>query len=285
MRQYFTLLFLLSMLHCQAQEEMPDENLMLVQMPQTEVRMLSSGQVGVTYKLYISLPYDFDSTKSYPVIFLLDPEYSFAIAKNITDHLSERNDLEDVMLVGIGYAVDHYRLNRTRDYTPAFTLDGGYGEEMQRYSGGGPKFLDFIEQELIPFVEQNYAQAKSKTLVGHSYGGLFTTWTMLSRPHIFDRYIAVSPSLWYNDKMLFDQLSDFTKTHPDLQERAFFTVGTMEINNRWNMVQDLRNFTDQMQTAQLPGLDFRVTFLENETHNTVFPRAFSDGLRYVFGLR
>lgn len=287
-----TLLLLFSLFlftNCQAQDptltDTPETEIKPVTLSRTEVRYLQSEKVGVTYKLYIGLPYNFDSTKTYPVIFLLDPEYSFAIAKNITDHLVERNDMEDVILAGIGYKVDNYRLNRTRDYTPTHTLEGGYGPELQKHSGGGPKFLDFLERELFPFIESKYGKIKNKTLVGHSFGGLFTSWTLLHRPHLFDQYIAVSPSLWYDDQLIFSRLNRLKNSTAPLQERAFFTVGSREINNRWNMVDDLRRFTQNLEQANIVGVNFQVSILDNETHNTVFPRAFSDGLRYIFRLR
>ena len=287
MRYQIVWLFGLILSCCQAQESksIPDNQIESVSLSRTNIHYLPSEEVGVTYKLYISLPYHFDPNSSYPVIFLLDPEYSFAIAKNITDHLSERNDLEDVIVVGIGYQVDNYRLNRTRDYTPSYTLEGGYSRDLQKHSGGATKFLDFMERELFPFIEENYTSIKNKTLVGHSFGGLFTSWTLLHRPNLFDQYIAISPSLWYDNRLIFTRVEELQNTQTGLKERVLFTVGSREINSQRSMVRDLNDFSQKLKEATIEGLQFKTSILDNETHNTIFPRAFSDGLRYVFQLR
>src|SRR5436305_2556936 len=125
----------------------------------TEQRSLTSKTNGIEYKLYISLPHSYGKGgKRFPVVYLLDADYSFLIARNITDHLAERDDLQELILVGIAYGgPPQYRLNRTRDYTPTFVPTGGYGPEMQKVSGGGLKFRTFLEHELIPFIDATYA--------------------------------------------------------------------------------------------------------------------------------
>ncbi len=287
MKKYLLIVLLFSSNYCKAQNntEAANQGTLSMHLARTEVRYLASEQVGVTYRLYLSLPNNFSSEKSYPAIFLLDPEYSFAIAKNITDHLSERNDLEDVLVIGIGYEVDNYRLNRTRDYTPSYTLEGGYSRELQKHSGGAQAFLDFMEKELFPFIEKQYASIKNKTLVGHSFGGLFTCWTLLHQPQLFDQYIAVSPSLWYDNRLIFNRIEKLQQSNQPLKERVFLTVGSHEVNSRRSMVRDLNDFSKKLKEAKPEGLTLKTSILDNETHNTVFPRAFSDGLRYVFQLR
>ncbi|WP_268864748.1 alpha/beta hydrolase-fold protein, partial [Legionella pneumophila] len=93
---------------------------------------------GIKYNLYISLPKEYDSNKKdYPTIYLLDADYSFALAKQISEHLSDRNRINDSIIVGIAYAnPNEYKKNRTRDYTPSYVGSGGYGAEYQKYSGG-----------------------------------------------------------------------------------------------------------------------------------------------------
>ena len=156
----------------------------------TEVRTLKSEANGVAYKLYVSLPHGYGQPgKTFPVVYLLDANYSFLIARNISDHLS------DLILVGIGYDTpndafawqsESYHRNRTRDYTPKFFPTGGYSPEMQKVSGGGPKFRAFIEKELVPFIDSNYATTSGdRTLVGHSYGGLFSAWNVITAQPLF----------------------------------------------------------------------------------------------------
>ena len=158
--------------------------------PNSQVVTLHSQQDGEDYVLYVSLPRDYgkDPKHLYPVIYTLDADYSFALAANTTTHFTDRGNLPPVIVVSIGYpggitSIDSYHMNRTRDYTPTHTLEGGYGPEFQKVSGGGPKFRDFVTQELIPYIGSHYqADPKYRTLVGHSYGGLFTTYMLLTRP-------------------------------------------------------------------------------------------------------
>lgn len=108
-----------------------------------------------------------------------------------------------------------YRANRARDYTPSHMATGGYGPQHQRFSGGGADFRSFLAEELIPFVERNYRTTGRPTLVGHSYGGLFGTWTAFTEPELFSHYLLVSPSLLYDDRMIFDVEEHFAESHDD----------------------------------------------------------------------
>lgn len=249
----------------------------------TEERSLRSAQNGVEYRLYIALPHGYrDASQRFPVVYLLDADYSFLIARNIADHLSERKQLREMILVGIAYdhggpgqEVDQYHLNRTRDYTPLFWPDDGYGPEFQKVSGGGPKFRAFIESELIPYIDANYRTiAGDRCIVGHSYGGLFAASLLSS--DAFSRYIIVSPSLWYARRWIFGQR--ITRRTP---ARVYLSVGANERNGGHDMVNDLMAFAKALRKNE-HGLAIRAHVLDDETHNSVFPRALSNGLRFVF---
>jgi uncharacterized protein len=257
-----------------------------VTLPHTELRTLPSRHVqGVTYKLYVSLPKDYaTSGRSYPVVYLLDADYSFAIARNVVEHLSERNNLRELILVGIAYDGPlQYRLNRTRDYTPHFSPTGGYGPEYQQHSGGGPAFRRFLAEELLPFVRRTYRTAPERTLVGHSYGGLFTTWVAFSEPALFTHYLIVSPSLWYDGRFMFGLEAAFAKRQRKLPARIFFSVGAREGNAERDMVEDLRGFARQVERRGYKGLTVRAHVFDEENHNSVFPSALSRGLRFLHG--
>jgi predicted alpha/beta superfamily hydrolase len=242
---------------------------------------LPSKVVGLTYKLYVKLPAGYDSKKSYDMIFTLDPEYSFAIESNITDHLVQRNDLPPVIIIGIGYEIDNYRINRTRDYTPTKSLVGGYDAETQKHTGGGENFLKFITTELFPFIETTIGKYKSRTLVGHSYGGLFASWVMFNKPGTFDRFIIVSPSLWFDEKKVIKEI-EANSTLSSIVATAYITAGNLEDVVMANDVLHMKEFLDRINP---PKIKYRAEVCEGENHNTIFPRAFSNGLRFTFGVR
>lgn len=256
-------------------------------LPNTDVRALTSKSNGIDYKIYVYLPNDYETSKaSYRVVYLLDADYSFPIARGIVEHMSDRARLQRLILIGIAYGGARdpqsrgpvYRRNRTRDYTPVFSPDGGYGPEYQKYSGGGPKFAAFLREEVIPLVDREYRTLRGdRALVGHSYGGLFASWTLLAAPDLFTRHIVVSPSLWYHDRMMFE-LETKTRGAKRGAGRAYFAVGAREST----MPQDLTRFANRLRARKMTGFAIRHEIFADEHHDSVFPTALSRGLRFVF---
>jgi hypothetical protein len=259
--------------------------------PNTEVIALKSKHTGANYQLFVSLPSNYrTSKKTYPVVYMLDADYSFALVRNIVQHLVEREDLPPMILVAIAYpgaAADRasYRMNRTRDYTPAYAPDGGYGAEHQKVSGGGPKFRAFLATELIPLIERRYrTHAHDRTLIGHSYGGLFGTYVLLTEPALFKRYILISPSLWYANRIALTMEEAAATSGIKPYARVFFAVGSQENHPAANraMVDDLTELVSKLRARNNPRLTVRYRLYEGETHNSVFPGAVTRGLLTVF---
>lgn len=249
-----------------------------VTLPRTSTHKLVSKANGVEYEVRVSLPrgYEESSVRHYPVIYLLDADYSFAITHNVVEHLADRDHLRWAIVVGISYAgPNRYRLNRTRDYTPTRSMEGGYGPEYQKHSGGAASFREFIGKELIPWVGRSWRTTEERTLVGHSYGGLFASWTLLTDPSLFSHYVIVSPSLWYDDRMIFEL--DAVKAASS--RRVYLAVGSREGGPRREMVGDLVRFGRELEKRK--DLAVRHEVLEDETHNSVFPSALSRGIRFV----
>lgn len=280
---FLILLFLLK--HNIGCSQSPDSPFPAYQMDGTETRVLSSKTNGIDYQLYISYPPSFKNKldKEYPVLYLLDADYSFAIAKNIVDHLSERNHLQEIIVVGIAYKGEkRYRLNRTRDYTPTNSEElVSFSKIQSEYSGGGEAFKDFIQNELIPFIKKEYRANEQAVISGHSYGGLFVSWLLTQHPDLFGGYIIVSPSLWYDDHLI--MRSDWELAAMKAKPiKVYCAVGDREVNQQWNMPVDLKAFVDRLEQHQWSGLDLSFKVMSNETHNSVFPTALSNGIRHVF---
>lgn len=279
---FFLLTGFLSAVLC-AQEQ-PAETFSPVTLPNTEIRLLHSEQTNADYKLYISLPQNYRTdTLNYPVVFMLDADYSFALARNICEHIAERNQMPGLLLVAIAYGgPPNYRVNRTRDYTPTKSLTGGYGPEYQKHSGGGEKFRGFIREELLPFIASNYRVTQERTFVGHSYGGLFGAWVLFTTPELFQQYILVSPSLWYDGHLMFRIAKEFAATHAELPAKLYLTVGSREFSSQGSMITDLQNFAAQIESRKFKGLEMRTHVFDDETHNSVFPLGFSKGIRFMY---
>jgi uncharacterized protein len=220
---------------------------------------------------------------------MLDADYSFALVRNVVQHFVEREDLPPMILVAIAYpGADKdratYRMNRTRDYTPAYAPDGGYGAEYQKVSGGGPKFRAFIATELVPLIESRYrADAQDRTIIGHSYGGLFATYVLLTQPALFKRYVIVSPSLWYANRIALT-MEEVAASSSNPSARVFFAVGSNENQPAANrpMVDDLSELVEKLKSRNNRNLIVRYRIYDGETHNSVFPGAVTRGLLTVF---
>ena len=259
----------------------------------TQVRVIHSDRVGIDYKLYIGLPRGYEAkSESYPVVMVLDADYCFAMMHGIIGLLADHDELAPVILVGIAYPGvaeqkqgPIYKRSRTRDYTPSHVEnDGfGYGEEFQKVSGGGDHFLDFIAQELTPYLEREFrVRPQDRTIVGYSFGGLFASYALLTRPGLFQRYLIVSPSLWW-DRHLIPRLekekAPFLK---DIPARAFFSVGEPEDHDQMPMVQDLVNFINALKSRRYSGLRTDLWVAPDETHHSVFPGAAMRGIKWIF---
>ena len=248
------------------------------------------------YKLYVSLPRNYEARASerFPVIFLLDADYSFAITRNLVRHFTDRGQAQESIIVGVAYPdadddMDVYHRTRTRDYTPSFTLENGYGPEIQKLSGGAPVFLKLLADEVLPEIDRRYRTLPhERMLVGNSFGGIFAVYALLTRPDLFERFLIVSPSLWYDNKMIFSVAQRFIAMHHELPVKVFYAVGSEENTpppEGSAMVDDLKSFVALMNAGNLAGYDASLTIFDGETHNSVFPAAVSRGLRVLYGFK
>lgn len=253
--------------------------------PNTEIRYIDSTNTHESYRIYVSIPAEYYTHphKKYPAIFLLDADYSFPIVTAITNHLSDRNRIPAMFVFGIAYAgAPAYELHRTQDYTPTYVADGGYGAEYQKVSGGAPKFAAFLQAELIPYLNQSFHLNGQRTLVGHSFGGLFGSWSMLNNPALFNSYIIISPSLWYDNNYMFSYENNYAKSHSKLPVNAFFAIGDKENEGDFKMVDSLNSYIKTLQQQKFKEFNSNYMILPNEDHDMIFPDAFTQGVMYLY---
>jgi hypothetical protein len=260
--------------------------------PFSERIPLRSRINGLRYVLYVRTPADFARTSApLPLIVTLDADYQFAIAANHLEHLADRdNQAPRAVLVSIGYEGvypdrDRYRAERTRDYTPVFWPDGGYGPRFQAASGGGLQFRQVIAEEVLPLIEARYrTDPADRTLVGHSYGGLFAAWLLQTQPDLFSRYLMVSASLWYADKLLLKREEARDTSPLSRKTRVYVAVGSWEEqpDRGGFMVSENARFAALLAARSDPLLVVKHRTFEDETHASIFPAAFSTGVRHLF---
>lgn len=253
-------------------------------MVDTEVSILHSDITGTDYRIYVAFPRGYaDDDATYPVVFLLDGNWHFATATSVFEAYNA-GELPGVVLVGIGYPIDDdfdCIPFREQDFLPENNAD---------------LFLTFLEDELIPYIDANYrTDGEHRTLVGHSYGGLFALHALFSSD-AFDSYLALSPALWYGpnwdgERYIFDLEEAFYESQdtkkPTLQARLFLGVGEMEPEDEdWGftqpwMVSNVIEFSKVLKRHHYQGLEVETDVIEELGHMGSFPGAFIRGLHEV----
>ncbi len=247
----------------------------------TEVREVESSINGQRYQIKVKFPKGyFESSQKYPVLYVTDAETNFGGVSYIVQRLIKDRLIPPILVVGIAYHTDYknfYRL-RSRDLTPVemphLTLGG---KLIPGPTGGANLFADFMEKELFPFIAQEYRVVPDdKTLYGHSYGGLFGRFILVNRPRLFNRYLLLSPSFWFNEDMMLRAI-DTSQVHFN-DTRLYMGSGSDEVR-----IDDLQiAFMQKLKEKEDKGISFLSEILENETHRTVFGRGFTNGMRFLF---
>jgi len=236
--------------------------------------------------------------KKVPVIYVLDGAWSFAITAQAARALAVGpGAIPQAIIVGIGPAIDGLAgfaattALRYRDLAPG--VDEAHIAQMKTSLpaqfwppdselGGAAKFFRFIETELKPFVETYFSvDTSDQTLVGVSLGGLFVLHTLFTAPGSFQRFVAVSPSIWWNECAVTDREADAAMLG-GARARVFLGVGEMEEAEapEARMVSNLTDMADRLKAW--PGLAVSSHVFEGEGHMSVALAGISRGLRAVF---
>jgi pimeloyl-ACP methyl ester carboxylesterase len=185
---------------------------------------------------------------------------------------------------------------RIRDLTP--TAVTGREWQPRLGAGQGPRLLAAIAHEIVPFIEQNFAVTTDRTIIGWSLGGLFTLYALFHEPKVFQRFLAVSPSLWWENGLPLRWEEEWAAAHDDLDARLFLAVGANEeapgggwrsegfsdqIIAWFQQVTNFRAFSDRLAARRYPSLKLGSVIFPDEYHMTVYPAAVARGLVSLFG--
>ncbi|MEO0472381.1 MAG: alpha/beta hydrolase-fold protein [Bacteroidota bacterium] len=264
----------------ECQERTPSQQ--AVSLAGTEVQRLQSQVNGQTYQLYIKYPKGYHESKaSYPVLYVIDAETNFGGVSYIVQRLIKDRLIPKVLVVGIAYGTTYkqfYKL-RSRDLTPVEDKDLKMGgAKVADPTGGAPQFSRFMEEELFPFVQANYrVKENDRAIYGHSYGGLFGAYALLHQPQLFNRYLILSPSLWFKETILID---DLRKMEVDEGEAKVY-MASGELERRIDVMQT--EFAKILADKKSPALALKAELMPNETHRTIFGPGFTNGMRYLYG--
>lgn len=206
----------------------------------------------------------------YPVLYMTDGDAHIGHTSSTIDFLVRSGRISDMILVGIP------NTDRTRDLTPA----KGTGPNAAQFptAGGADNFLKFIETELIPEIEKTYRVQPYRILAGHSFGGLFAVHTLITRPELFNSYIAVSPSLQWSDEATLKRAEEFFKTRKELHATLYTSLG----NEPGDIGKDFVAFKELLSKTQIKGFEWQAEQMMDEDHGSVVLRSHYFGLRKVY---
>jgi predicted alpha/beta superfamily hydrolase len=227
---------------------------------------LQSTVLEQNRKLAIYLPEGYEvGDAKFPVIYVLDGEGRDQHIVPTARFLFLSGKMPKAIIVGV------VNIDRNHDFLSDSSQNAPTG-------GGADKFLKFFESELIPFVDKNFRTESYKVLIGHSYGGFFTMHTLLAEPDLFDAYIAIDPSIWYNKLSI---LKSAEKEFASVKnwDRSVFITGR---DGEGMKQMGISNLDSLMKAISPKELNWKIASYEGEDHGSVTFKSVYDGLRFIF---
>ncbi|GAB3929870.1 alpha/beta hydrolase [Mucilaginibacter myungsuensis] len=243
---------------------------------------LYSKNVQDSFFISVQLPlaYPEQPKKKYPVVVLTDANFYYPMLAPVLQQYEQGGLLPPMILVGIGYksfqAMDSLR---QRDYLYPKAIPS---DEMKA-PGGGQNFYRFITGELLPYINKNYpTMSTERTLLGHSFGGYFTLYSLLEQLNTkradFSGFVAASPSLWYNNFYL-SRIPEQLKTSAVTDTLSLhLTVGQLE-DPKWS-VAPVNDLSSMLKTDK--RLKFSSTIYTDLDHMDVGLISYIRGLQKIY---
>lgn len=229
--------------------------------------------------------------KKFPVVYLLDGDAHFYSVMGMIQQLSTVNGnsvCPEMIVVGIP------NTDRTRDLTPTHVREAMGDSVFVKTSGGLPKFTSFIADELMPYIESHYPVTPYKMYIGHSLGGLAVLYAMFNRPEIFTSFVAIDPSLWWDNGVMLTMMDSLEKDAKFERKSLYLAAAnTMPSGMDYSQVrkdttmatEHLRaiiKFANSVNARKPKGMDFKWKYYEEDNHGSVPLIATYDALHFLF---
>ncbi|CAN5885848.1 alpha/beta hydrolase [soil metagenome] len=231
---------------------------------------LPSKVLGDTRRINVWLPAGYATgAKTYPVIYLLDggAAEDFHHITGLAQVGAMNGYLEEVIVVGIA------GVDRRHDLTSP-SADPRDRKDAPT-SGGSEAFRQFLTGELAPYITANYRVDGRRALMGESLAGLFVLETFLTDPSVFDTYIAISPSLWWDNNSL-AKASPELLAGPPLRRRLYLSLGDE------GAAMGLEPLLAALKAKPPWGVTWRYDPRPEEHHNTIYHPAAGAALRWLY---
>jgi predicted alpha/beta superfamily hydrolase len=249
---------------------------------------IHSEALNETRDVWIYLPPNYSDkyfqAQQFPVLYVLDGDAHFHSLSGLIQILSSGVNwtfaIPEMIIVAIP------NTNRVRDLLPTHSTTGadGKGNDFFQQSGGTDNFLKFITQELAPKIESTFRTFPYKILIGQSFGGLTVMHALCTIPKAFNAYVAIEPSLWWDDQSLLKQRREYF-TSVDLKERSLYLAQANSLRS-WDKsnahFEGIKEFATLLETRNKSGLRWRYKFYPDDDHSSVAFVSEYDALRFIF---
>lgn len=236
-----------------------------------ESKILSESR---TLNIYLPEGYQAADTLKYPVIYVLDGgmDEDFLPLVGAIQFYHLQMNMPKSIVVGI------VNTDRKRDFTFPTT-----DRKLQRdypSTGGSRKFISFLEDEVQPYVSANYPTTRQKTLIGQSLGGLLATEILLKTPNLFNTYIIVSPSLWWDNETLLKEANMMLGAQQNISATVYIAVG-----NEGELIEgEAKRMTELLKKSGKSDLKTELLFLPNENHKTILHQGVLESFRSMYNI-
>ncbi|WP_035649212.1 alpha/beta hydrolase [Flavobacterium sp. ASV13] len=244
---------------------------------------IQSKELGEKRILNIYLPegYNPSADKKYPVIYLLDGS-----ANEDFIHISglvQFNSFEWINQVPKSIVVGIATVDRRRDFTFPTTLEN----DKTRFptAGHSDKFIAFIEKELQPFIDKKYKTTESKMIIGQSLGGLLETEILLKKPSLFNKYVIVSPSLWWDNASLLNSDSEILKENFNQKTEIYIAVGKEGLTPTAIprvMEVDANLLAEKIKFSKNKNIKIYFDYFPEENHGTILHPAVANSFKFFY---
>lgn len=240
---------------------------------------INSEVLGEERTIFVSTPSNYsDSNKFFPVMYVLD---GYPALINFTSGLTGNLSAYDLCPEMIIVAIEN--TNRLRDLTPTKPRYNKDGKEIKYESwdklGEADKFLTFIETELFPYIDKNYRTISYRIFSGHSAGGICVTHAFLSHNNMFNSYIAISPSLYWDSGLLNRTAEEKIDKMNLKNKQYYFSIGGKELPS---YIEYAHTFAKTLNIKAPKDLRWKFDFIENEDHGSQVTVALYNGLRFIY---
>ena len=217
-----------------------------------------------TYQVYLPPSYYFSDKGNFPVIYLMDGDYNFYHDSGLIEFLSNvANKIPEMIVVGISDKGS----TKYRNYCTPNTAS--------TQSGNANDFMSFLEKELKPHIKSKYRISDYDILVGHSMGGLFVANHYLERPEVFDNYIAIDPSLWWNNYGMTPKADSIFQIKKELKSNLFISLADTQ-------GMGVRGFVGVLDKYFPGDPKWSFKYYEDENHGSVHMITIKEALLKMF---